>query len=88
VAVESLEGTDETIRRAGRIADGKVVIIKVCKPQQDSRFDIPVIGPDTIRTITEAGGGAIAVMAGETLFFDQEEAIDIAHKENIGIIAI
>lgn len=88
VAVESLEGTDETILRGGKIAGGNVVLIKVAKPHQDSRFDIPVIGPGTIRTMKEAGGGVIAVMAGKTLFFDQDEAIAKAHEAGIGIVAI
>jgi DUF1009 family protein len=88
VAVESLEGTDETIRRGGRIADGNVVVIKVCKPHQDSRFDIPVVGPGTIRTLRDAGGGALAIMSGETLFFDREEAVTLAHEFGIGIVAI
>ncbi|MBN1868179.1 UDP-2,3-diacylglucosamine diphosphatase LpxI [Candidatus Sumerlaeota bacterium] len=88
VAVESLEGTDETIRRAGRIADGDIVVIKVSKPQQDRRFDLPVVGPETIRSIREAGGGALAVMAGEALFFDQTEAIALAHESNIAIVAV
>jgi UDP-2,3-diacylglucosamine hydrolase len=88
VAVEGLEGTDETIRRAGRIADGDIVVIKVSKPRQDKRFDIPVIGPDTIRSIREAGGGALAIMAGEALFFDQDEAIALAHESSIAIEAI
>jgi UDP-2,3-diacylglucosamine hydrolase len=88
VAVESLEGTDETIVRAGRIAQGDIVVIKVCKPHQDSRFDIPVIGPATIQSIVKAGGGCLVVMADNTLFFDQKEAIELAHENNIGIIAI
>ena len=88
VAVESLEGTDETILRAGRIAGGDIVVVKVAKPRQDSRFDIPVIGPTTVLALHEAGGGALAIMANETLFFDQEEAIDLAHRHGIAIAAV
>ena len=88
VAVESLEGTDETIKRAGRIADGDIVAIKVCKPHQDSRFDIPVVGPGTLKSMAKAGGGTLAFMAGEVLFFDQEEALKIAAEANICVIAI
>lgn len=88
VAVESLEGTDETIKRAGAIADGDIVVVKVSKPRQDSRFDIPVIGPDTVRSIQEAGGGALAILAGETLFFDREEAVALAHQAHIAIVAV
>lgn len=88
VAVESLEGTDETILRAGRIAQGDIVVVKVAKPQQDSRFDIPVVGPGTIRSLIEAGGGALAFMAGEVLFFDQEEALSLAEESDICVIAV
>jgi DUF1009 family protein len=88
VAVEGLEGTDETIRRAGQIAEGDIVVIKVSKPRQDKRFDMPVIGPQTIRSIRDAGGGALAVMAGEALFFDQAEAIALAQESNIAIEAV
>lgn len=88
VAVEGLEGTDETILRAGRIAAGNVVVIKVAKPQQDSRFDVPVIGPDTIRTLHAAGGGAIAFQAGNALFCDPAECIALAHEYKIAIAAV
>lgn len=88
VAVESLEGTDEAIRRAGRIAEGGIVVIKVCKPHQDSRFDIPVVGPQTIRSLTESGGGALVFMANETIFFDQLEAIELARTAGIAVAAI
>jgi DUF1009 family protein len=88
IAVESLEGTDEAIRRAGSIVDGDIVVVKVAKPKQDNRFDIPVIGMQTVRSLAEAGGGVIAIMAGRTLFFDQAEAIPLAERHNIGIVAI
>lgn len=88
VAVESLEGTDETILRAGRIAAGDIVVIKVAKPQQDSRFDVPVIGPHTIDSIQQAGGGVLAIMGDSTLFFDEKEAIRKAQEANITIIAV
>ena len=88
VAVEGLEGTDQTIRRAGEIAGQGFVLVKVSKPHQDSRFDIPVIGPGTIRSMREAGGGAVAIMAEETLFFDRDEAVELAHQAGIAIQAI
>jgi len=88
VAVESLEGTDETILRAGRIADGNIVVIKVCKPHQDSRFDIPIVGPGTIRSIHKAGGGVLAFMSNEILFFDQEESLALAAEFNICVTAV
>jgi len=88
VAVESLEGTDETILRAGRIVGGGIVVIKVSKPRQDPRFDFPVIGPGTIRSIRQAGGGVLAVMAGHALFFDRAEALEIAREAGICVIAL
>jgi len=88
VAVESLEGTDETILRGGRIADGDIVVIKVAKPRQDARFDVPVVGPETIRTIQKAGGGVLAIMADSALFLDQDEAISLAEQAGIAIAAV
>ncbi|HBF35498.1 TPA: DUF1009 domain-containing protein, partial [Candidatus Sumerlaeota bacterium] len=88
VAVESLEGTDEAIARGGRIANGSVVVVKVSKPKQDKRFDYPVVGPGTIKSIRDSGGGVLAMMAGHALFFDQEEALKIATEAGVGVIAI
>ncbi|MFP4381159.1 MAG: LpxI family protein [Candidatus Sumerlaeia bacterium] len=88
VAVEGLEGTDEAIRRAGRIANGGIVVIKVPKPRQDYRFDFPVIGPGTIRSIAKAGGGALAIIAEHALFFDQQEALELALENQIPVVAL
>lgn len=88
VAVESLEGTDETIARAGHITGGGVVVVKVSKPKQDKRFDYPVVGPGTIKALRAAGGGVLAMMAGHALFFDQEEALALASEAKIGVIAM
>lgn len=88
VAVESLEGTDETIARAGRITGGDIVVIKVAKPRQDSRFDFPVTGPGTIASIREAGGGLLTLIESQALFFDQEEALAMAKDAGVGITVI
>jgi len=88
VAVEGVEGTDETIRRAGRLAGPGTVLVKVSRPRQDFRFDLPVVGLQTIKAMIGAGTSAMAISAGETLFFDQEEAIALAEQSDIGIIAI
>ena len=56
VAVEGIEGTDATIRRAGQLVNGDIVVVKACKPTQDLRFDLPAVGPETIRTIAEVRG--------------------------------
>ena len=86
VAVEAMEGTDETIRRGGLIGGSEVVIVKVSKPQQDIRFDVPVIGLKTIQVMAEVKASAIAIDAKKTLFFDQEKALEIADKHAICII--
>src|SRR5437660_11890161 len=79
VAVEAMEGTDETIARAARIAGGKpLVVVKVSKPGQDMRFDVPVVGLPTIEQMRDARGTALAVDAGRTLLFDREKLIELA----------
>jgi DUF1009 family protein len=88
VAVEAMEGTDETIERAARLAVGKpLVVIKVSKPKQDMRFDVPVIGLPTIQQMKRSGATALAVDAGRTLFFDREEVIRQANDAEIAIQA-
>ena len=74
LAVEAFEGTDECIKRGGKLGKGtNVTLVKVSKPEQDMRFDVPVIGPKTIDSCREAGVGTIAVEAGKTLFLGLEE---------------
>jgi len=87
VAVESLEGTDAMIQRAGRLAGPGCVICKVAKPEQDSRFDVPVIGLETVRAMVRASATVLAIEAGATLFFQQEEALRLAHGNRIAIFA-
>ena len=88
VAVEAIEGTDETIKRGGLIGRGNVVAVKVSRPHQDFRFDIPTIGPKTIDTLKEAGVTTLAIEAGKTLVLDKEEMIAGADRENIAIVAL
>jgi hypothetical protein len=87
VAIEAMEGTDATIRRAGELAKGKLTVIKVAKPDQDMRFDVPVVGVPTIQTMTEAGATCLCITAGKTLMFDREEMIRLADKNGIAVIA-
>ena len=88
VAVEAMEGTDETISRAARIASGKpLVVVKVSKPKQDMRFDVPVVGLPTVVTMKAAGATALAVDAGRTLFFDRAALIAAADEAGIAIEA-
>ena len=89
LAVEAIEGTDEMIRRAGSLCtQGGFTIVKVAKPQQDMRFDVPTIGIGTIQTMAAAGARLLAVEAGKTLFIDQAATIQLAEKHKIIIVAI
>src|SRR5213596_3660379 len=88
VAVEAMEGTDKTIARAARITEGKpLVVIKVSKPEQDMRFDVPVVGLPTIEQMRAAGATALAVDAGRTLLFDRAKLIELADGAGIAIQA-
>lgn len=88
VAVEAMEGTDEVIARAARIAAGKpLVVVKVSKPDQDMRFDVPVIGLSTIQQMRDAGATALAVDAARTLLFDKKQLIELADAAGIAIQA-
>ena len=88
VAVEAMEGTDETIARAARFANGKpLVVVKVSKPLQDMRFDVPVVGLPTVKGMGEAGATALAVDASRTLLFDRIRLIEMADAAGIAIQA-
>ena len=87
IAVEAMEGTDATIRRAAQLADGKPLsVIKVSKPNQDMRFDVPVVGLPTIAVMQECGATALSVDAGKTLLFDRDELIALADAAGIAIV--
>ncbi len=89
VAVEAMEGTDAAIRRAGELAGRKdLTIIKVSKPKQDMRFDVPVIGPSTVRTMIEAGATALALDAGRTLLIDRRKLIESADDGDVAILGL
>ena len=88
VAVEAMEGTDQTILRGGRIAREGGVVIKMSKPNQDNRFDVPVIGPRTIQHMVRARCGCMAVESGKTLLIDREKIVKLANKSHICIIAV
>ncbi|HLA79627.1 MAG TPA: UDP-2,3-diacylglucosamine diphosphatase LpxI [Vicinamibacteria bacterium] len=75
VALEAMEGTDEVIRRAGRLAGAGCTVVKVAKPRQDMRFDVPVVGQGTLATMKEAGARVLAVDAGKTLLIDRENVL-------------
>jgi len=88
IAVEGIEGTDATIRRAGQLANGDIVVVKVCKPTQDTRFDLPAVGPETVRTLAEMRGRALAVEAGRTITLDRSEMIGLADAAGIAVVAV
>lgn len=88
IAVEAIEGTDQCIRRAGELCRRGFTVVKVAKPQQDMRFDVPTIGLKTIQTMHEAGGRVLAIEAGMTIFLDQQEVIDLADKLGIAIVSV
>lgn len=87
LAVEAIDGTDATIRRGGPLGNGNAVVVKVCKPNQDTRFDIPAIGIGTIQTMHEAGVRTLVVESGKAIVFDRDEMVDLANRCNIAILA-
>lgn len=88
VAIEAMEGTDETIRRAGQLVKKRLTVVKIAKPNQDMRFDVPVVGVPTIETMLEAGATCLCITAGKTLMFDPEEMIRLANDRKIAIVAV
>jgi UDP-2,3-diacylglucosamine hydrolase len=86
VAVEAMEGTDEVIGRAGHLAGPGVRIVKVAKPKQDMRFDVPVVGLATIQAMRIAGASALSIDAGKTLMFEREDVIKSANEAGITIV--
>lgn len=86
VAIEAMEGTDATITRAGELARGQLTVVKVAKPAQDMRFDVPVVGVPTIKTMIEAGATCLSITAGKTLMFDRDEMLSLARKNKIAIV--
>jgi len=88
LAVEAADGTDAAIARGGKLGKGQAVVVKVCKPTQDTRFDIPAVGIQTIQTMYDAGAKVLAIEAGKTVVFDQEAMISLANQYSISIIAM
>jgi DUF1009 family protein len=88
VAVEAVEGTDETIRRAGALGREGVVVVKRSKPQQDLRFDLPAVGPRTIETMEAVHASVLALEAGRTVLLDRDETVRRAEGAGIAIVGI
>ena len=86
VAVEAMEGTDEVIERAGRLAGAGIRVVKVAKPNQDMRFDVPVIGLPTIHALRDAGARALSIDAGRTLVLDGDAVFQAADESGIAVV--
>ena len=86
LALEAIEGTDETIKRGGLLGKGEIIVVKVAKPNQDMRFDVPAMGLGTIARLVEAKAKALAFEAGKTLILDLEEFIQKANLAGIAIV--
>ena len=88
VAIEAMEGTDATIKRAGELAKGRLTVVKTAKPNQDMRFDVPVVGVPTIETMIAAGATCLSITAEKTLIFDREKMLKLANDNKICIVAV
>lgn len=88
LAVEAIEGTNETIRRGGRLGREKSVVVKVCKPAQDFRFDLPSIGPETVAVMQEVQATTLAIEARRTIIFDQGQTMAAADLAGIAVVAL
>ncbi|MES2705333.1 MAG: UDP-2,3-diacylglucosamine diphosphatase LpxI [Verrucomicrobiota bacterium] len=88
LAVEAFEGTNECIKRGGALGQGKATVVKVSKPGQDFRFDVPVVGPLTIETAARAGVRIVAVEAGRTLLLEREETARLCAEHGVSLIAV
>ncbi|MBW1863582.1 MAG: UDP-2,3-diacylglucosamine diphosphatase LpxI [Deltaproteobacteria bacterium] len=87
LALEAIDGTDETLFRGGRLAGEKAVVVKVSKPNQDLRFDVPSIGLKTVKVMSQVKASVLAIESGKTLMFDKPEMIAHADKAGISIIS-
>ncbi len=89
IAVEAIEGTDQCIRRAGSLCKrGNLVVIKVAKPRQDMRFDVPTIGIQTLQTMQESGARVLAIESGMTILLDEPEVVALAERLGIAIVSL
>lgn len=87
LAVEAIEGTDQAILRGCSLGNRDAVVVKVAKPEQDLRFDVPAIGLGTVKTCMDGGARVLAIQAGKTFFFQQHAAIDLADRHGMIIVA-
>src|SRR5262249_30347389 len=88
VAVEAIEGTDEAIRRGTRLSRPGAVVVKAVASTHDYRFDIPAIGPDTLKAMRDGGAATLAVQAGTTLLAYREEVLQLANQAGIAVVSV
>ena len=88
VAVEAMEGTDACILRAGEIAGPGCVIVKVARPKQDLRFDVPIVGPRTLESMSKAGATVLAMQEGKTLLLEKETLIKTADASDLCLTGV
>jgi DUF1009 family protein len=88
LALEGMEGTDPCIRRGGELGHGDVVVVKVSKPGQDLRFDVPAVGPRTIETMTAAGARVLALEAERTILLDRDDLLEHADRAGIAVVGV
>lgn len=88
MALEAIEGTDACIRRGGELAREGAVVVKVAKPQQDKRFDVPTVGATTLESMIAVHAGVLAIQAGETLLVERERVLALAEQHGIAIVAM
>ncbi len=89
LAIEAIEGTDLCIRRAGELCQaGGFTVVKVAKPQQDMRFDVPTIGIGTLETLAAAGGKVLAIEAGRTIIIDEPQVVEFANRQKLVVVAL
>jgi DUF1009 family protein len=86
LAVEAIDGTDATIKRGGQLGKGEAVLVKICKPTQDFRFDVPAVGVQTIDTMSQYDVRALSIESGRTVVFDRLEMVHAANKNDISIV--
>ncbi len=88
LAIEAVEGTDQAIRRAGTLGREGAVVVKMARPRQDMRFDIPVVGPQTIDILRDIRGSVLAVQAGKTLILEKEKTVTMADTAGLALVGI
>ncbi|MDD3151082.1 MAG: LpxI family protein [Candidatus Gastranaerophilales bacterium] len=88
LAIEAIEGTDEAIKRGCKFGKKGAVVVKVSKPEQDKRFDIPTVGLNTIKTMHKTGAKVLAIEAGKTFIVEKDEVVKFADKHNMVIVAV